>query len=164
MAGETASPQTGAEGAPAEAVRRPRRWRRLAAWTAGLAALAGVLGAAGVLAILVIYGRDLPDYRQLAHYEPPVASRLYAADGSLLREYARERRLFVPIEAIPRPLVAAFLSAEDKNFYEHGGLDWRGIMRAAVLNLRNLLTGRRPMGGSTITQQVAKNFLLTNEV
>ncbi len=144
---------------------RPRnRWRRALVWTLGLLVGGTVAAGAAVLAVLVIYGRNLPDYRQLAHYEPPVASRLYAADGSLLREYAREKRLFVPIGAIPRPLIAAFLSAEDKNFYEHGGLDWQGILRAAVLNVRNLLTGRRPMGGSTITQQVAKNFLLSNEV
>ncbi len=143
---------------------RRRRWRRVLAWGIGLLIGGGVAAAAAVLAILLIYGRDLPDYRQLAHYEPPVASRLYAADGSLLREYARQKRLFVPIGAIPRPLIAAFLSAEDKNFYEHGGLDWQGILRAAVLNVRNVLTGRRPMGGSTITQQVAKNFLLSNEV
>ncbi len=144
---------------------RPRRrWRRVLGWSLALLVGGTVAAIATALAVLVIYGRNLPDYRQLAHYEPPVASRLYAADGSLLREYARQKRLFVPIGAIPRPLIAAFLSAEDKNFYEHGGLDWQGILRAAVLNVRNLLTGRRPMGGSTITQQVAKNFLLSNAV
>jgi penicillin-binding protein 1A len=107
------------------------------------------------------YSQDLPDHAQLANYEPPVMTRVHAADGSLLAEYARERRLFLPIQAVPKPVLAAFLSAEDKNFYKHGGIDPEGIARAVVTNLRS--GGRREQGASTITQQVAKNFLLTNE-
>ncbi|KAA2238155.1 penicillin-binding protein 1A [Salinarimonas soli] len=107
------------------------------------------------------YSKDLPDHAQLANYEPPVMTRVHAADGSLLAEYARERRLFLPIQAVPKTVLAAFLSAEDKNFYKHGGIDPEGIARAIVTNLRS--GGRREQGASTITQQVAKNFLLTNE-
>jgi penicillin-binding protein 1A len=121
---------------------------------------AGVAGLAG----LWYYGRDLPDYQQLANYEPPVTTRLHAGDGRLIAEYSRERRLFVPIEAIPKPVIQAFLSAEDKNFYEHSGIDPMGIARAVVQNVANLAQSRRPVGASTITQQVAKNFLLGNEV
>ncbi|RMF14317.1 MAG: penicillin-binding protein 1A [Alphaproteobacteria bacterium] len=138
---------------------------RLALWVGGLSlALLPLLAAVGLALVFLVYGRDLPDYRQLAHYEPPVVTRVHAADGSLLTEYARQKRLFVPIEAMPKPLIRAFISAEDKNFYKHGGLDLTGIARASLLNVRNLLTGRRLMGASTITQQVAKNFLLTSEV
>ncbi len=121
---------------------------------------AGVAGLAG----LWYYGRDLPDYQQLAKYEPPVTTRIHAGDGRLIAEFARERRLFVPIEAIPKPVIQAFLSAEDKNFYEHSGIDPVGIARAVVQNVANLAQSRRPVGASTITQQVAKNFLLGNEV
>lgn len=121
---------------------------------------AGVAGLAG----LWFYGRDLPDYQQLANYEPPVTTRIHAGDGKLIAEFARERRLFVPIEAIPKPVIQAFLSAEDKNFYEHSGIDPVGILRAVVQNVANLAQSRRPVGASTITQQVAKNFLLGNEV
>jgi penicillin-binding protein 1A len=121
---------------------------------------AGVAGLAG----LWYYGRDLPDYQQLANYEPPVTTRIHAGDGRLIAEFARERRLFVPIEAIPKPVIQAFLSAEDKNFYEHSGIDPVGIARAVVQNVANIAQSRRPVGASTITQQVAKNFLLGNEV
>ena len=121
---------------------------------------AGVAGLVG----LWYYGRDLPDYQQLANYEPPVTTRLHAGDGRLIAEYSRERRLFVPIQAIPKPVIQAFLSAEDKNFYEHSGIDPIGIGRAVVQNVANLAQSRRPVGASTITQQVAKNFLLGNEV
>jgi penicillin-binding protein 1A len=109
--------------------------------------------------------KDLPDYKQLALYEPPVMTRVHAADGSLIAEYAKERRLFIPINAVPRRVIEAFLSAEDKNFYSHSGLDWRGIGRAIFVNLQNRLGGgsRKLVGASTITQQVAKNFLLTGE-
>lgn len=127
--------------------------------------LAGILVAGGgIVYALVKYGRGLPDYTQLADYEPPVLTRVHAGDGSVLTEFARERRLFVPIDSIPRHVIAAFTSAEDKNFYEHGGLDYVGILRAALTNVRNKLAGRRPVGASTITQQVAKNFLLSGEV
>src|SRR5690606_13667297 len=91
-------------------------------------------------------------------------TRVHASDGSLVAEYAHERRLYIPMQAVPKLVINAFLAAEDKNFYEHGGLDFMGIARAAVLYVQNLGTGRRPQGASTITQQVAKNFLLTNVV
>jgi penicillin-binding protein 1A len=107
--------------------------------------------------------RDLPDYTTLKNYEPPVMSRVHASNGELVAEYAHERRLFLPSQAIPQMLKNAFLSAEDKNFYEHSGLDPEGIVRAAIVTVQNKLAGRRPQGASTITQQVAKNFLLTNE-
>ena len=123
-----------------------------------------VAGGGGVLYLLYAYGRDLPDYRQLATYEPPVATRVHAGDGRLLVEYATQRRAFVPIAAIPKPVIKAFLAAEDKNFYTHPGIDFLGVARAVVVNLINVGRDRRPVGASTITQQVAKNFLLTNEV
>src|SRR5438046_7537366 len=91
-------------------------------------------------------------------------TRVHASDGALLGEYAKERRLYLPIQAVPKMVINAFISAEDKNFYDHGGLDFAGIARAGVLYLQNLGSSRRPQGASTITQQVAKNFLLTNEV
>ena len=90
-------------------------------------------------------------------------TRVHATDGSLVAEYARERRLYLPIQAIPKLVLNAFIAAEDKNFYEHGGLDFRASPRAALFMAQNYGTGRRPQGASTITQQVAKNFLLTNE-
>ena len=110
------------------------------------------------------FSQDLPDYSQLQNYEPPVMTRVHATDGSLLAEYARERRLYLPIQNIPPLVKEAFISAEDKNFYSHGGIDLTGIGRAAYAFLQNYGSGRRPQGASTITQQVAKNFLLTNEV
>ena len=110
------------------------------------------------------YGRDLPEYRQLADYEPPVMTRVYGGDGRLLAEYAVEKRIFVPIKAMPRRVVQSFLAAEDKNFYTHPGVDVLSVVRAALTNVRNLGKSKRPVGASTITQQVAKNFLLTNEV
>ena len=106
---------------------------------------------------------DLPDYDVLAKYEPPVMTRIHAADGQLVAEYAHERRLYLPIQAIPDRVKAAFLSAEDKNFYHHAGLDYYGIARAMIQNVQAYGSGRRLVGASTITQQVAKNFLLTNE-
>jgi penicillin-binding protein 1A len=100
----------------------------------------------------------------LQDYEPPVMTRVHAADGALLGEYSKERRLYLPIQAIPKSVINAFLAAEDKNFYEHGGIDFTGMARAAILYAQNYGSNRRPQGASTITQQVAKNFLLTNEV
>ena len=128
------------------------------------AVLLAMVGAAGVAYGLWKYGRGLPEYHQLADYEPPVMTRVHAGDGRLIAEYAREHRLFVPVDAIPRRVIAAFLSAEDKNFYRHPGIDVLGIARAVFTNLRNLGSSRRPVGASTITQQVAKNFLLSGEV
>ncbi|WP_398467785.1 penicillin-binding protein 1A [Tardiphaga sp.] len=123
--------------------------------------LVGVAAAAGMI---WHFSKDLPDYSQLQDYEPPVMTRVHASDGQLLGEYAKERRLYLPIQAIPKLVVNAFLAAEDKNFYEHGGLDYTGMARAAILYAQNIGSNRRPQGASTITQQVAKNFLLTNEV
>ncbi len=123
--------------------------------------LVGVAAAAG---LIWHYSKDLPDYSQLQDYEPPVMTRVHAADGALLGEYAKERRLYLPIQAVPKLVINAFLAAEDKNFYEHGGIDYTGMARAALLYVQNFGSNRRPQGASTITQQVAKNFLLTNEV
>ena len=113
--------------------------------------------------IIMHFSVGLPDYRQLADYRPLITTRLYANDGSLLAEYANEKRSFVPIEKIPPMINNAFLAAEDKNFYSHGGIDFIGLTRAVLMNIKNIGSGRRPMGASTITQQVAKNFLLTSE-
>ena len=123
--------------------------------------IAGVCTAAG---LMWHYSKDLPDYSQLQDYEPPVMTRVHAADGSLLAEYAKERRLYLPIQAIPKLVTNAFVAAEDKNFYQHPGIDIYGIARAGLLYVENYGSNRRPQGASTITQQVAKNFLLTNEV
>lgn len=124
------------------------------------------LGGSGALGYLLYkYSKDLPDYESLAKYEPPVMSRIHAHDGSLIAEFARERRIFVPINTVPKRVIGAFLSAEDRRFYEHGGLDFQGIARAGVMAAINKAKGgdKRDQGASTITQQVAKNFLLTNE-
>jgi len=123
-----------------------------------------LVGVSAVAGLLWHYSKDLPDYTQLKNYEPPVMTRVHAADGSLLAEYAKERRLYLPIQAIPKRVINSFLAAEDKNFYEHGGIDFTGMARAALLYAQNYGSNRRPQGASTITQQVAKNFLLTNEV
>jgi penicillin-binding protein 1A len=123
--------------------------------------LVGVAAAAG---LFWHFSKGLPEYSQLQDYEPPVMTRVHAADGALLAEYARERRLYLPIQAIPKLVINSFIAAEDKNFYEHGGVDVTGIARAAVVFIENFGSNRRPQGASTITQQVAKNFLLTNEV
>ena len=123
-----------------------------------------LVGVAAVAGLVWHYSRDLPDYSQLQDYEPPVMTRVHAADGSLLGEYAKERRLYLPIQAVPKSVINAFLAAEDKSFYEHGGLDFYGMARAGVAYAQNYGSNRRPQGASTITQQVAKNFLLTNEV
>src|ERR1700742_175826 len=123
-----------------------------------------LVGVAAVAGVIWHYSKDLPDYTQLQNYEPPVMTRVHAADGSLLAEYAKERRLYLPIQAVPKLVINCFLAAEDKNFYEHGGIDYSGMARAAVFYAENYGSNRRPQGASTITQQVAKNFLLTNEV
>ena len=124
-----------------------------------------LVGVAGAAYLIWTTSQELPDYEVLASYEPPVMTRVHAADGALLAEFARERRLFVPVEVIPERVVSAFVAAEDKNFFDHSGVDVQGIMRAVVINAQNMLGGggRRLVGASTITQQVAKNFLLTSE-
>ncbi len=123
------------------------------------------IAGAGFVGITIWYfGRDLPDYQQLANFQPPITTRVQAGNGRLLAEYATERRVFVPIQAIPKPVINAFISAEDKNFYSHHGIDPLSILRAAITDIGRFRTSRRPIGASTITQQVAKNMLLTNEV
>jgi len=127
----------------------------------------GILAAIAVVVAVSWYvndlSKDLPDYEVLNAYEPPVTTRIHSADGSLMAEYARERRLYLPIQAVPDLIKSAFLSAEDKNFYKHFGIDPTGLARAVITNVRNYGSGRRAVGASTITQQVAKNFLLSNE-
>src|SRR6266851_6123810 len=123
-----------------------------------------IVGVAATAGLLWHYSKDLPDYSQLQDYEPPVMTRVHAADGSLLAEYANQRRLYLPIQAIPRLVTNAFIAAEDKNFYQHPGVDIYGITRAGLIYVENYGRGGHPQGASTITQQVAKNFLLTNEV
>jgi penicillin-binding protein 1A len=125
----------------------------------------GLIGSVGIVAFAIHhYGQDLPDYKQLQKYEPSIVTRIYAGDGGLLAEYASEKRIFIPIQKVPDLVKQAFISAEDQNFYNHNGVDLYAIARAMVTNLRNAGSGRRLIGASTITQQVAKNFLLTNEV
>ncbi len=117
-----------------------------------------------VFSTLWYFSIGLPDYKKLSNYQPPISSRVYSEDNKLIAEYAIEKRLFIPIESIPDKIVNAFLSAEDKNFFSHPGIDAKGILRAVIKNLRNISQNKRLEGASTITQQVAKNFLLTNEV
>jgi penicillin-binding protein 1A len=123
-----------------------------------------VIGGAGALYALWHFGRDLPDYRQLATYEPATMTRVHAGDGRLLAEFATEKRVFVPIDAIPKHVIAAFLASEDAEFYTHPGVNFLSVFRAALQNVEHYASDKRPVGASTITQQVAKNFLLTNEV
>ena len=137
--------------------------RILAAVFAGLLALV-LAGSGAAFWAYRHYETGLPDYRQLADYDPPTVTRVLAGDGRLLAEYATEKRVFVPIGAIPLLVKDAFLSAEDKTFYSHHGIDFIGLAHAVWTNLINLGTTRRPVGASTITQQVAKNFLLSAEV
>src|SRR5436305_9396980 len=121
--------------------------------------LVGVAAAAG---LIWHFSKDLPDYSQLQDYEPPVMTRVHAADGSLVGEYAKERRLYLPIQAMPKLVTNAFLAAEDKNFYEHGGIDFTGMARAAVVYAQNFGSNRRPPGAPTTTQHCAKDVPLTN--
>jgi penicillin-binding protein 1A len=123
-----------------------------------------VAGAGTVVWAFWHYGKGLPDFRQLADYQPPTSTRVHAGDGRLLAEFAFEKRVFVPYEDIPTRVSQGFLAAEDQNFYEHFGVDLQALARAVVTNVVNVVQGRRLIGASTITQQVAKNFLLTNEV
>ena len=117
-----------------------------------------------VFSTLWYFSIGLPDYKKLSNYQPPISSRVYSKDGKLIAEYALEKRLFVPFESIPDKVINSFLSAEDKNFFNHPGVDAKGILRAMIKNLKNISQNKRLEGASTITQQVAKNFLLTNEV
>lgn len=124
------------------------------------AAIVFMIAAGAIAFFYAKYSQGLPDHAQLANYEPPVMTRFHAADGSILAEYAKERRLYLPIQSMPKILIASFLSAEDKNFYKHLGVDPEGVARAV---LKNFSGGGREQGASTITQQVAKNFLLDSE-
>ncbi len=143
---------------------RPARMIRLFRFLFVCAVLLAIVGCGFIGITLWYFGRDLPDYQQLAHYQPPIMTRVHAGDGRRLAEYATERRIFVPIQAIPKPLINAFLAAEDKNFYSHHGVDPVSILRAAITDVSRFHANRRPVGASTITQQVAKNMLLSNEI
>lgn len=136
--------------------------RLLAAGIVTLMTLA-MIGGVAMFTIIQHYGRDLPSIEKLQNYEPATATRLYAGDGHLLVEYAKQKRIFVPLDAMPMRVRQAFLSAEDKNFYQHPGVDFLGIVRAVLTNLSNMGSDSRLVGASTITQQVVKNFLLTSE-
>jgi len=138
---------------------------RLFGWLFGFGIFVALAGVGVAAAYLAQVSKELPDYTVLKDYQPPVTTRVHAADGTLLAEYARERRLFQPIETIPATLLQAFISAEDKDFYTHGGIAIDGIIRAVRDNLMARVEGNASIqgGGSTITQQVAKNFLLSTE-
>ena len=134
---------------------------RLIGYFFGIGTTLALIVAAGVALYVGKLNKELPDYEVLAKYEPPVTTRIHASDGALMGEFARERRLYLPSQAIPDRVKAAFLSAEDKNFYNHPGIDVTGLGRAVLTNFQNFGSGRRQVGASTITQQVAKNFLLS---
>ncbi|MBB6470240.1 penicillin-binding protein 1A [Aminobacter lissarensis] len=136
---------------------------RLIGYFFGIGTTLALVVAAGVALYLGQLTKELPDYEVLAKYEPPVTTRVHASDGALMGEFARERRLYLPIQAVPDRVKAAFLSAEDKNFYNHPGIDVTGLGRAVLTNFQNFGSGRRQVGASTITQQVAKNFLLSSD-
>ena len=120
----------------------------------------------GILIIIVLwtYSNELPDYKFLKNYKPPVSSKVYSGNGDLVADFSKEKRVFVPFNSIPKNVINAFLSAEDKNFFSHPGIDAKGVIRATINNISNILSSKRLEGASTITQQVAKNFLLTNEI
>ncbi len=123
-----------------------------------------LLSAISIISVLWTYSNDLPDYKFLKSYKPPVSSKVYSGNGDLVADFSQEKRVFVPFNSIPKNVINAFLSAEDKNFFKHPGVDAKGVVRAVINNISNILSSKRLEGASTITQQVAKNFLLTNEV
>jgi penicillin-binding protein 1A len=123
-----------------------------------------LLSAFSILAVLWAFSNNLPDYKFLKNYKPSVSSKVYSGEGELVNDFSSEKRIFVPYKSISEKVINAFLSAEDKNFYSHPGVDAKGVLRAIINNISNLVASRRLEGASTITQQVAKNFLLTNEV
>ncbi len=129
-----------------------------------------ILLSISLLTVIVIFGilwtfsNNIPDYKFLKNYKPPVSSKMYSGDGELVADFSKEKRIFVPYSVIPSNVINAFLSAEDKNFFTHPGVDAKGVLRATFNNITNIMTSKRLEGASTITQQVAKNFLLTNEV
>jgi len=122
------------------------------------------LGSFLILAVLWAFSNNLPDYKFLKNYKPAVSSKVYSGDGELVSDFSSEKRIFVPFNAIPKKVINAFLSAEDKNFFDHPGVDAKGVLRAIINNISNILSSKRLEGASTITQQVAKNFLLSNEI
>jgi penicillin-binding protein 1A len=124
----------------------------------------GLLATFFLLAILWAFSSNLPDYKFLKNYKPSVSSKVYSGDGELVNNFSTEKRIFVPYKSIPTIVINSFLSAEDKNFFSHPGVDAKGVMRAVINNVSNIVSSKRLEGASTITQQVAKNFLLTNEV
>jgi len=117
-----------------------------------------------VLSILWNFSNNIPDYKFLKNYKPPVSSKVFSGKGNLVADFSKEKRIFVPYRSIPKNVINAFLSAEDKNFFSHPGVDAKGVLRASLNNVKNIISSKRLEGASTITQQVAKNFLLTNEV
>ena len=123
-----------------------------------------LLFSVSILIVLWTFSNSIPDYRFLKSYKPPVSSKMYSGNGELVADFSKEKRIFVPYEAIPKNVINSFLSAEDKNFFSHPGVDAKGVMRAIINNIQNIMSSKRLEGASTITQQVAKNFLLTNEV
>lgn len=140
---------------------RRRRWPRWLLWAVGGLAVALL---AGAVLLWVVMARGLPDAAELANYQSPLPTNVRAADGTPFHTFARERRVYLPYGEMPPMVVQAFVAAEDKTFFEHGGLDFAGILNAVIVNVQNMFGDRRPIGASTITQQVAKNLLLTNEV
>jgi len=117
-----------------------------------------------IFSVLWIYSNKIPDYKFLKNYKPPVSSKVYSGNGELVADFSKEKRIFIPYNSIPKNVIYSFLSAEDKNFFNHPGVDAKGVLRAVVNNISNIISSKRLEGASTITQQVAKNFLLTNEV
>ncbi len=117
-----------------------------------------------IFGILWNFSTNIPDYKFLKSYKPPVSSKVYSGNGNLVADFSKEKRIFVPYSSIPKKVVNSFLSAEDKNFFSHPGVDAKGVLRAVINNIQNIMSSKRLEGASTITQQVAKNFLLTNEV
>ena len=129
-----------------------------------------ILLSISLLIVIVIFGilwtfsNNIPDYKFLKNYKPPVSSKMYSGNGDLVADFSKEKRIFVPYSAIPSNVINSFLSAEDKNFFTHTGVYEKGLLIATLYNITNINTSKRLEGASTITQQVAKNFLLTNEV
>ena len=117
-----------------------------------------------IFTILWTYSNNIPDYKFLNSYKPPVSSKVYSGNGELVADFSKEKRVFVPYNSIPKNVINSFLSAEDKNFFYHPGVDAKGVLRAVINNISNIISSKRLEGASTITQQVAKNFLLTNEI
>ena len=117
-----------------------------------------------IFVVLWTFSNNIPDYKFLKNYKPPVSSKMYSGNGDLVADFSKEKRIFVPYDAIPKNVIYSFLSAEDKNFFSHPGVDAKGVLRATLNNIKNVMSSKRLEGASTITQQVAKNFLLSNEV